>query len=273
MRDTTIAFLALCLLAGGAPRAALGGETPPKAAVTPAAETPDKRSEAGFNEDAAEKYDKAKKSLKDFKMSAEVYREKMASGNYQEKKPSAKDPGSASRKEEARRDVDQGWELIALKGDLPGGLQLFRDAEKLDPWGIHVVMSLSIALDLNGDAKGALAKLTEAIKQDPKNRINYLSDRVALYTKLGRYDEALADSEECLAANKTTPSYWRNHARLLAKMKRFAEASSTYQQGADLDKKSKPFSGDRDFCLELKSHDVTSEACREILARTERKPG
>jgi tetratricopeptide (TPR) repeat protein len=196
------------------------------------------RSDAAFEQDSTEKYFNTMKEIKKLKISGV--------------------------NQKAVKLINEGEKRLFEKNDLAGAAHYFQMAKNVDPNNRLLVRCLSYLYQEVGDFRKALEVWTQAAENDPKNRIDFISNRVALYTKLGMYEEALKDSQECLKYRQDIPSYWRNHARLLVKLKRYEEASRAYQNGFDLDK-DVVIKSDNAMCAELKANNAMTQACIPVM--------
>jgi len=84
-----------------------------------------------------------------------------------------------------------------------------------------------------GKIDEALAFYTEALKLNPTKE--YYGNRSLAYVKAGKFTEALADAEKCVAAD---PNWLRGYQRkgtALQNLKRYAEAVAAFKKGLELE--------------------------------------
>jgi tetratricopeptide (TPR) repeat protein len=196
----------------------------------------EKQSDPGFQQDATEKYSQMRNEIAKLKLSM--------------------------KDRKAWHLVELGKERLFSKNDVKGATKYFHEAENLSPDHPGVTIFLAYTLKTVGDLRGAIDVLSRAAQRHPEDRVNYISNRVPIYTQLGMYEEAIRDSEECLKAHPKVATYWWHHARLLIKLKRYHEAAVAFENSVGLSKFNPK--SDASICRDLKDHGEASSSCASL---------
>ncbi|CAF1148590.1 unnamed protein product [Adineta steineri] len=80
----------------------------------------------------------------------------------------------------------------------------------------------------------AIDLYSQAIALDEKNHVLF-SNRSAAYTKLGKYEDALKDAEECITLKPDFTKGYSRKGAALSFLKRYDEAINVYEEGLKID--------------------------------------
>ena len=126
-------------------------------------------------------------------------------------------------------------DLAARSGALADAAQLLRRSLALAPGFAEARGALATVLADSQDHQGAMAELERLIAAPDGNRKHWRARFAALLSRVGRYDEALAENDAMIAEDPADAMAWMGRGHVLKTLGDSAECEASYRRAVTID--------------------------------------
>lgn len=122
---------------------------------------------------------------------------------------------------------------LAAAGDVNGAMQEVETAARLDPFDTQPLQSKSLLAQRQGNNKGAVNALEEAVQRDPNNYLPYMLLGLAQMNQLNDYDAAVESLRESLELSPNATYVRSSFAQALVRKGDLEKAREQYEKLRD----------------------------------------